>query len=251
MKSFALIILTVSLVSFMVQAQQDGYKRGVQVTPCSQAIPKGHQLNLDFGQLCFYEQANAKLSQSATDRVVYFGDSITQGWGTRIPGLNANETINRGIGGQTTAQMLVRFRADVINLRPRVVHIMAGTNDIAGNTGATSVQRIKDALSSMAELAHANGIRVVLASIPPAKKITWRPEVEPVAPIAEINQWLSRYAKTKGFVFVDYHSVLNDGSGGFIQNLATDGVHPNEAGYSRMIPLAADAIRRAVVSQRN
>ncbi len=248
MRSLVTIFFAVSLLTSAAGAQPGEYRRGVQQFPCLQSIPKGHQLNLDFGQLCFYEQANAKLSQPTQYRVVYFGDSITLGWGAHVQGLIATDTINRGISGQTTAQMLVRFRADVLNLKPRVVHLLMGANDIAGNTGATSVQRIKEAIASMAEQARVNGIRVVLASILPATRFSWRPEISPSQTIREINQWLEGYSKREGFIYVDYYSVLNDGQGGFAPMLANDGVHPNAAGYDRMKPLAAEAIRKAAQS---
>ena len=222
------------------------YQRGVQAFPCQQVIPTGQQLSLDFGQLCKYEDANQKLHLPSDHRVIFFGDSLTELWGSRIPGLQKNDdVINRGISGQTTAQMLVRFRADVINLKPHIVHLMMGTNDIAGNTGATSIARIQDAIASMAEQAQANGIRVVLAAIPPAKILGWSPGVDPVPSIREINKWIQRYANQKGFTFVDYGPALTDGADGISPNLSADGVHPNAAGYLAMIPIAADAIQRA------
>jgi lysophospholipase L1-like esterase len=221
------------------------FQRGVQKFPCRQTIPPGHQLNLDFGQLCRYEDENAKLPPPTDHRVIYFGDSLTELWGRQIPGLQSDDVINRGISGQTTAQMLVRFRSDVINLKPRVVHLLMGTNDIAGNTGATSVARIEDAIKSMAEQAHANGIRVVLASILPAKTIPWRQGIDPVPAIHEINRWLESYAAKEGFTYVDYYSRLKDGGDGFTTSLTRDGVHPNASGYAVMNPLAADAVQRA------
>lgn len=238
---FASLVLIASTAS----AQVPPVLRGVQPFPCKQVIPPGHQLNLDFGQLCRYEDANAKLPVASSQRVVYFGDSLTEGWGNRIPGLQAQDVINRGIGGQTTAQMLVRFRSDVINLKPRIVHLMMGTNDIAGNTGATTLARIQEAIASMAEQARANGIRVILAAVLPAKTIPWRPEVDPVPSIRAINAWMAGYAAREGFAFVDYRPALTDGADGISAALSQDGVHPNAAGYSAMIPLAQDAVQRA------
>lgn len=226
---------------------QVGYKRGVMADPCSQVIPQGHQLNLDFGQMCKYEAANAKLPPPTDHRVVFFGDSLTELWASRIPGLQADDVINRGISGQTTAQMLVRFKADVLNLKPRVVHLLMGTNDVAGNTGATTLKRIEDAIQSMAEQARSNGIRVVLGSILPMKSVVWRPTdgIDPVPPIHDLNVWIKNYAAQEGFTYVDYFSVLDDGTGGFKAALTFDGVHPNQAGYDVMIPLAADALQKA------
>ncbi len=242
----ALFFTSLQLFGFTVMAQTPAaYPRGVQALPCQAAIPQGHQFNLDFGQFCRFEGANAKLPPATDHRVVYFGDSLTEMWGTRIPGILADDVINRGISGQTTAQMLVRFRSDVINLQPKIVHLMMGTNDIAGNTGATTIQRIEDAIATMAELARANGIRVVLASVLPAKKLSWRPGIDPVPPIQAINKWLVSYAAKEGFTHVDYYSALTDGRDGMNPAYTQDGVHPTAAGYDVMIPLAADAIQRA------
>jgi lysophospholipase L1-like esterase len=156
--------------------------------------------------------------------------------------------VNRGIGGQTTPQMLVRFRQDVIALKPAVVVILAGTNDIAGNTGPSTPQMIEDNLASMAELARANGIRVVLSSILPVYDYPWRPGLQPAPKIVAINAWMKQYAATHDAVYLDYHSVMADARQGMKADLATDGVHPNVAGYRVMAPLAekaiADALRR-------
>ena len=175
-------------------------------------------------------------------------DSITFGWGGQAPGPNPTDTINRGIGGQTTAQMLVRFRSDVVDLRPRLVHLMMGTNDIAGNTGATSLKRIKSAIASMAEQAQAKGIRVLIGSVLPAKVIPWRPEVRPAATIRALNSWIKAYAEREGFIFVDYYSALVDAQGGLAEKWTRDGVHPNSAGYQVMRPLVEEAIQKAVSS---
>jgi len=138
-----LLVLVASAIASVALAQQPpGYQRGILTDPCSQVIPQGQQLNLDFGQMCKYEAANATLPPATPHRVVFFGDSLTELWGSRIPGLQADDVINRGISGQTTAQMLVRYKSDVLNLKPRVVHLLMGTNDVAGNTGATSLKRV-------------------------------------------------------------------------------------------------------------
>jgi lysophospholipase L1-like esterase len=218
---------------------------GVQDFPCKQAIPEDQEIKLDFGGNCRYEVANAALPAPTNQRVVYFGDSITQGWGNRIVGLNSADLINRGVGGQTTPRMLVRYRADVLNLKPRVVHLLLGTNDIAGNTGPTSLTRIKEAIMSMAEQASAHGIRVVLASILPAKIYPWNPSVNPVPSILALNQWMKEYAANNGHVYADYYSSLTDGHDAFLKHLASDGIHPNAAGYDVMAPIALDAIQRA------
>lgn len=235
------------LISQALAQTTAAYPRGIVSDPCAVAIPQGHQLNLDFGQMCKYEKRNAQLLPPTDHRVIYFGDSLTELWGAGIPGLQTDDTINRGISGQTTAQMLVRFKADVLNLKPRVVHLLMGTNDIAGNTGATTLKRIEDAISSMAEQARAGGAKVVIGSILPMKVVTWRKEIQnPVASIRELNRWLADYAKREDFVYVDYFSALDDGTGGFKAALTVDGVHPNKAGYDVMAPLASAAIATAL-----
>lgn len=151
-------------------------------------------LAVDWGQVCRYQQENAALPPPSPARVVFLGDSITEAWKSEDPAFFDRDRLDRGIGGQTTAQMLVRFRADVLALRPAIVHIMAGTNDIAGNTGPTSLAIIQGNFMSMVEQARAHGIRVVLASIPPAARIGWRPELAPAPSIRAMNAWLKHYA---------------------------------------------------------
>jgi lysophospholipase L1-like esterase len=203
-------------------------------------------LALDWGQQCRYRRENAALLPPSRFRAVFFGDSITEGWKSLDPDFFVRDILDRGISGQTTAQMLVRFRADVLDLRPQVVHIMAGTNDIAGNTGPTSLAIIQGNLMSMVEQARCHGIRVILASIPPAAQFTWRPDVQPAETIAAMNAWLRSYAKREHMVFVDYYSALSDGRGGFKAALSDDGVHPNAAGYAAMRPLARAGLERAL-----
>ena len=203
----------------------------------------------DWASLARYREENARLAPPAKEeaRVVFMGDSITDGWGrgtgTFFPG---KPYVNRGISGQTTPQMLVRFRPDVIALKPKVVVILAGINDIAQNTGPTTPEAIQDNLMSMVDLAEANGIQVVLASITPAYAFGWRPGLEPAGKIRAMNNWMRDYAERRGLVFLDYHSALTNGEGGFKAELSSDGVHPNEAGYAIMVPLAEKAIAQAL-----
>ena len=205
----------------------------------------------DFGELARYRDANAKLRAPATGekRVVFLGDSITDGWLLEkyFPGKNY---VNRGIGGQTTPQMLVRFREDVINLQPAVVVILAGTNDIAGNTGPMSLEEIEANYASLAELARAHSIRVVFSSILPVHNYTERSTnmfaQRPMPQIRELNRWLKEYCKTAGLVYLDYFSPTLDEAGYLKKELAEDGLHPNAAGYSRMAPLAQAAIEKAL-----
>lgn len=205
---------------------------------------KAELLTSDFFGLCRYDDANAALPAATAKRIIFFGDSITELWGADSPGFFKNDVINRGISGQTTQQMLGRFRADVINLKPKAVHIIAGTNDIAGNIGPTSLARIEANIASMVELAQAHGIKVLLGATPPAARFTWRPEIAPTNVIIAYNLWLKDFAKKKGAEFVDYHAALDDGQGGFRADLSGDGVHPNAAGYKIMAPLAQGAIAK-------
>lgn len=208
------------------------------------------QLQQDFAQHCKYQAANASLPPAGDHRVVMFGDSITELWGTQDPSFFQNDVINRGISGQTTAQMVVRFRNDVVNLHPRVVHILAGANDVAGNTGVTSLDWIEANIRSMVDLAKVNGIRVVLGSELPTAKYGWRPAIEPVESLLELNRRLSRLAAEEGIEFVDYYAALDDGRHGLPAKLSDDGVHPNASGYAVMRPLTQAALARALKVKR-
>ncbi len=182
-------------------------------------------------------------------RVVFYGDSITDAWGRQkgtgefFPGKGY---VNRGISGQTTPQMLVRFEQDVVRLRPAVVVILAGTNDVAGNTGPETPEMIEDNFRAMTAIAKRNGIRVVLASITPAFRYPWRPVVEPVGEIRSLNGWMKEFCATEGLVYLDYYTALVDGRGGMREGTSFDGVHPNAAGYAVMGPLAERAIAEAL-----
>ena len=200
----------------------------------------------DWAQLEHYRAENAQLAAPTrgTRRVVFFGDSITEGWGraagTRFfPG---RPYVNRGISGQTTAQMLVRFRQDVVDLHPAAVVILAGTNDIAGNTGIATLAMIEDNLRSMAELAKANGIRVILASVLPVSDYPWRPGLQPADKVRRLNAWIAQYARTVGAAYLDYYAALANAQGGMDRRFAEDGVHPSAEGYAVMAPLAQRAI---------
>jgi len=199
----------------------------------------------DWANLCFYRADNIRVAALPPEerRVVFMGDSITEGWSIAHPGFFGRGVINRGISGQTTPQMLVRFQADVIALKPRIVHIMAGTNDVAGNTGPSTIQDVKNNLMAMTTLARANGIRVVLASIPPAARFAWKAALRPAPQIRALNSWLRDYAKRSGATFIDYHAVLSEPDGAMRGSLTFDGVHPDADGYRLMEPLALRAIR--------
>ena len=205
----------------------------------------------DFGELGRYREANASVKPPAANenRVVFMGDSITDMWplAEDFPG---KPYINRGIGGQTTPQMLIRFRPDVIDLQPKVVVILAGTNDIAGNTGPMRLEDIEGNYTSMAELARVHGIRVVLSSVLPVNNYTPRAESfflqRPPEKILELNRWLKDYCEKSGHVYLDYFSAMVDEKGLLKGDLAEDGLHPNKAGHAIMAPLAEAAIKKAL-----
>jgi lysophospholipase L1-like esterase len=212
--------------------------------PDVQAYLQAQQLRAqtDWPNLCRYRSANAALKKPP--QVVFIGDSITEIWARDDDVLFSNDVIGRGISGQTSPQILLRFFQDVIELKPRLVHIMAGTNDVAGNTGPTSEQDYKHNIMAMVELARAHHIEVALASIPPASTFPWKPALKPAATIAALNRWLREYASKSGSRYIDYYSVLADSQGGFRAELSNDGVHPNHDGYAVMKKLTLPAIGR-------
>jgi lysophospholipase L1-like esterase len=199
----------------------------------------------DWPGLCRYHDDDQQVRAGPSPDVVFMGDSITESWRRADPAFFTPGRIDRGVSGQTTPQMLARFYQDVIALHPRVVHIMAGTNDLAGNTGATSEEAFKNNIAAMVDLAEAHGIAVVLASIPPSDKFAWRPALKPAAEIVALNRWLVDFARQRGLIFVDYTPALATPSGGLRSDLSPDGVHPNKAGYALIEPLALKAIARA------
>lgn len=205
-----------------------------------------HQLLMDFANLARYRAANLQLGPATAGRVVFMGDSITEGW--KLDGsFPGKPYINRGISGQTTSQILLRFRQDVIDLHPRVVIILAGTNDIAGNTGPATLTQIEGNLESMAQLASANHIKVVLCSVLPAVHYFWHPQLpNPAGRIAALNGWLRAYAARDHYIYVDYYDAMKDASGGMKHGLSKDGVHPLPAGYAIMAPLAQAGIDKAL-----
>jgi len=204
----------------------------------------------DFGWLAKFKEADLALAAPAAgeNRVVFMGDSITEGWHFDAPegGFPGKPYINRGISGQTTPQMLVRFRQDVIALKPKVVVILAGINDVAGNTGPMTLEQTEDNLASMAELAAAHHIRVVLCSVLPAFDFPWRPGMTPAPKVLALNAWIKAYAAENGHVYVDYHTAMKDSRDGLPATLSRDGVHPIPAGYVVMAPLVEAGIEKAL-----
>jgi len=259
------VLFFVSIANLTARAQEPGNvpetkaPAPTQVAPAAAPEPKpathpdndywrkhDQQMLTDFPWLARFKEADVKLGPPAAgeNRVVFMGDSITEGWhlDESFPG---KPYINRGISGQTTPQMLVRFRQDVIALQPKVVVILAGTNDIAGNTGPETLEEIEDNLASMADLAHANGIRVVLCSITPAFDYPWQPGLTPAPKIDAVNTWMKGYATDHGYVYVDFHSAMKDARDGLPAALSRDGVHPLPAGYAVMAPLVEAGIAKA------
>ena len=199
----------------------------------------------DFAGLERYKAADAELAPKEKGRVVFYGDSITDAWvrngGKFFPG---KPYVNRGISGQTTPQMLIRMRQDVIDLHPEAVVILAGTNDIAGNTGPSTLGMIEDNFKSMTELAEANHIRVVLASVLPAADYPWKRGMDPAPKIRELNAWIKDYCEQKKITYLDYYSAMVGPDGGMKPGISLDGVHPNAAGYAIMEPLAEQALAK-------
>ena len=199
-------------------------------------------IHTDWPNLAKYREANENLKNSSSggDRIVLVGDSITEGWTEFNPEFfQENNMINRGISGQTTPQMLIRFKPDVVGLRPFVVVILAGTNDIAGNTGPANVNMITDNIFSMSEIARSNGIKVVLSSILPVYEYEWAKEImDPPSTIASVNTKLKEYVTLQDLEYLDYHSEMVDERDGMKKKYSSDGVHPNEKGYEVMSALA-------------
>jgi len=203
----------------------------------------------DWPNLRRYRSENEKagLPSANENRVVFMGNSITDAWITIDPDFFEGKSyLDRGISGQTTPQMLVRFRQDVVDLKPKVVAILAGINDIAGNTGPSSLQMIENNLMSMSQLAKANGIKVVLCSVLPARAFPWRAGIDPVQSIIELNKWIKNYAAKNNFVYVDYYDAMVDPEKGLPANLSKDGVHPTLEGYRIMEPLVVNGIEKAM-----
>ena len=193
------------------------------------------------------ENENLTLPKPEENRVVFMGNSITQGWIEQCPEFfEGKPYVNRGISGQTTPQMVLRFRQDVVDLKPKVVVILAGTNDIAGNTGPSTLEMILDNLKSITEIAKANGIKVILSSVLPAFDYPWKPGVNPNEKIPALNKMIKDYADQNDVIYLDYFSAMTDERNGLPIELSEDGVHPNVDGYKIMEPLVEEAIEKAL-----
>lgn len=199
----------------------------------------------DWANLCRYRTENQAAVTARSTQVVYLGDSITENWQLADPAMYSAAVLDRGISGQTSPQVLLRFYSDVVSVRPRVLHLMVGTNDIAGNTGPSAPGDYENNVRAMLDIAAAHHIRVVLAAIPPCRLLGWS-GVDPRPQLARLNGWLKVEAARRHLEFVDYGSVLAAADGGMLDAYSNDGVHPNRAGYALMRPLAEAAVRRAL-----
>lgn len=202
--------------------------------------------NNDWPNLGRYKEENLKIGLPATDenRVVFIGNSITEGWAQLSSNFfTDNHYVNRGISGQTTPQILVRFRQDVVNLKPKVVVILAGTNDIAGNTGPSTLEMIEDNIASMVEIAKANNIKIVLCSVLPVYDYPWKPGLEPAQKIIDLNKWIKEYSINNEIIYVDYFTPMADQRNGLKKEYSEDGVHPNLAGYKIMESIVNQTIQ--------
>lgn len=203
----------------------------------------------DWPGLNRYREENQKLRLAGKNenRVVFIGNSITDFWVRDSPDFfKGKPYIGRGISGQTTPQMLARFRADVVHLHPKAVVILAGINDLAGNTGPSTLEMIEDNLASMAEIADANGIRVVLSSVLPVYEFKYKPEFKPAEKIIPLNKWIKEYSVKNGHIYLDYFSSMVDSLNGLMKEYSDDGLHPNKAGYKVMEPLVEKAIEQSL-----
>lgn len=222
-KIFALILIFTSLKTFSQKKQP-----------------------MDWPNLNKYAIENQNLSNvSNQDRIVLIGDSITEFWKTTDNTFFQNTTmINRGISGQTTSQMLLRFRQDAINLKPEIIVILAGINDIAENTGPISLENIFGNILSMVELAKTNNIKIVLSSVLPANKFPWRPDLQPAEKVIELNAMIGKYCQENKIPYIDYYSKMADSQKGLDAKFTNDGVHPTLAGYKIMEPLLEEVIAK-------
>ena len=247
-KLFILIIILLS--GLIVQAQNNARREPPspeQMAAFRKAMEE--RLRNDWAFLARYRDDNAKIGDPGPgeNRVIFYGNSITDFWINVMPEFFEGKSyIDRGISGQTTPQMLVRFRQDVINLKPKVVVILAGINDINGNTGPSTLEMIEDNIQSMAELAKANNIKIVIASVLPCDSIYVRPDLRPAERVLLLNVWLKNYASENQCVYLDYFPSLANEKNGLKEEYTNDGIHPNKAGYEVMAPLAEAAIKKAL-----
>ena len=204
--------------------------------------------NLDWANLCYYWENNEKIKNNSESegRIVFMGDSITEEWGRLYPEFFQSPSfINRGIGGQTTPQMLIRFKQDVINLNPQYVFLLAGTNDIAGNTGPSNIDMITNNIFSMAELSSNHDIKIIISSILPVYKYPWAEHISNVPDTIEfLNQKIKKFTKTHNIPYIDYYSAMVDEKRGLKNEYTTDGVHLNKTGYGVMSKMVRNLLKK-------
>lgn len=255
----ALALLAMRLGLF--EAEPTG---GVVADPCPQVdpTPLGQALAIvtgrasrqrmrDWGSLCAYGPDNADRLASGPIETVMIGDSITANWREADPGLFAGATVNRGIGGQTSPQLLLRFYPDAVALSPRVIHLMIGTNDLYGLSGPTSLEALRNNFRAMADIAQANRIALVLGSVSPIRTSAQQPRPDTASQIVRLNQWLRSLAEERNLVFADYYTVLSEPNGELKAQFTEDGLHMNDAGYAAMRPVLEEALEKAMVVAGN
>jgi lysophospholipase L1-like esterase len=246
---FALVIFILMMTGSVALVAQNNAPKPTPEQQDAWKKAEEERLHNDWANFARFRDDNIKIGLPAAGekRVVFMGNSIAEGWIRMDPDFFSDKPyVNRGISGQTTPQMLVRFRPDVINLKPAVIVILAGINDIAGNTGPSTLEMIEDNLASMVDLAKANGVPIVLSSVLPAFDFPWRPGMQPAEKVVQLNAWIKNYALNNGCVYLDYFTPMADERHGLKAELTYDGVHPNLAGYKVMEPLVESAIQKAL-----
>jgi lysophospholipase L1-like esterase len=250
-KAITFIALFLFLITFgSICMSQDKDQKPTQEQIDAWKKAEDERLHNDWANLARFREGNEKIADAGPDAnwIVFMGNSITEGWSVADPGFFSGKPyVNRGISGQTTPQMLIRFRPDVISLKPAVVVILAGINDIAGNTGPSTLEMIEGNLTSMVELAKANDIRVVLSSVLPAYDFPWRPGLKPAEKVVELNFWIKAFAEKNGCIYLDYFTPMADEKHALREAYTYDGVHPNLTGYRIMEPLVEEAIQKALL----
>ena len=212
-----------------------------QVSQKAKVEQDGARRQLDWPNLCRYADENAKVATAP--RIIFIGDSITEFWKRDQPAFFSPSVLGRGISGQTSEQILLRFYQDVVALKPGAVHILTGANDIAGNTGLITPESWQNNIRTMVDLARARRIKVVLGSLLPADAFWWNPSMRPATQLAAMNGWLRDYAKSQGVPFIDYYAAMATPTGGMRRELTDDGVHPNKRGYDVMKTVADPTLR--------
>ena len=235
------------LLAYATAAVTEGAVDPKAVAALAKAAPEQAKLDAwreknDWADLCRYRLDNAEVAKAGGVRVVFLGDSITELWKAADPAFFSGGLVNRGISGQTSGQLLIRFQQDVVALHPKAVHILVGANDVAGNNGPERPEDLKNNLRAMVAIAKVNHIGVILGGIPPAATFSWRPALHPAAQIRELNVWMAAYAKAQRLAYIDYGAVLADPDGAMKPGLSRDGVHPFKGGYALMKPLSQKAM---------